>query len=91
VRGRAGILADARAASDRQPGRDQRRSGVGQTPRSAATRLHFRHRLRHPAGTAHPQCTSEGDMKGMDQKKNTKKAPTKTLKEKRAAKQEKKK
>ncbi len=29
--------------------------------------------------------------KGMDQKKNEKKAPTKTLKEKRAAKQEKKK
>jgi hypothetical protein len=30
-------------------------------------------------------------MKGLDQKKNTKKAPAKTLKEKRAAKQEKKK
>lgn len=30
-------------------------------------------------------------MKGMDQKKQTKKEPTRTLKEKRAAKQEKKK
>ena len=38
-----------------------------------------------------PPMQREDDMKGMDQKKNTKKAPTKTLKEKRAAKQEKKK
>jgi hypothetical protein len=30
-------------------------------------------------------------MKGLDQKKNTKKAPSKTLKEKRAAKKDKKK
>jgi len=39
-----------------------------------------------------PFNTHEVSMsKGMDQKKNEKKAPTKTLKEKRAAKQEKKK
>jgi hypothetical protein len=48
---------------------------------------------RHDHGDARPQTAKrEGVMsKGMDQKKNQKKEPTKTLKEKRAAKQEKKK
>ncbi len=45
------------------------------------------HRGRHPPTNADEACIS----KGMDQKKNEKKAPTKTLKEKRAEKQEKKK
>ncbi len=44
---------------------------------------------RHPSFTKRP---AEGYMsKGMDQKKSEKKAPAKTLKEKRADKQEKKK
>jgi len=48
---------------------------------------------RHGHGGARPKTANhEGVMsKGMDQKKNQKKEPTKTLKEKRAAKQEKKK
>jgi hypothetical protein len=47
------------------------------------------HRGRHPPTKADEEeaCMS----KGMDQKKSEKKAPTKTLKEKRAEKQEKKK
>ncbi|WP_369935944.1 hypothetical protein [Xanthomonas tesorieronis] len=45
------------------------------------------------AAVGNPQCNRpEGVMsKGMDQKKSEKKQPTKTLKEKRAAKKEKKK
>jgi hypothetical protein len=43
------------------------------------------------AGARRPPATPEERMsKGMDQKKDKKKEPTKTLKEKRAAKQEKK-
>ncbi|WDS37456.1 hypothetical protein [Pseudoxanthomonas sp.] len=67
-------------------------SSAPQGPRGAG-----RGRVKY-AGAPHRWCCQadqtdkyEGVMsKGMDQKKNTKKEPTKTLKEKRAAKAEKK-
>ncbi|MCW0201851.1 MAG: hypothetical protein OJI74_08280 [Rhodanobacter thiooxydans] len=63
-------------------------------PRQAAPRVPKRPRLtsRHASPVAVIQPHRESSMsKGMDTKKDEKKKPAKTLKEKRAAKQEKKK
>ncbi|MDZ4348069.1 MAG: hypothetical protein U1A22_00830 [Xanthomonadaceae bacterium] len=61
-------------------------TGLGYTEPAARRQLHPARRA-----TGEAQHVEAVMSKGMDQKKSDKKKPTKTLKEKRAAKQEKKK